>query len=197
MKYLIINKELILKDIFIFGCPRSGKTTLARELHEKYGYSIISIDSIVDAFEKVMPNVGIGHSNTDFKFENLPKFMAQLYKKIKTDYPNVNFVIEGWHVLPKEIAKHIDLQKCVCIGLGFPKQDTIKKLEEIRKFSYENDYCQRMEDSRIIKLIENCKTQSLKIKQECRELRIEFFDLSNNWNYGQQIIREFLEKNIK
>ena len=143
-----------------------------------------------------MPNVGIGHSNTDFKFKNLPKFVAQVYKKIKTDYPDVNFIIEGWHVFPKDIAKHIDLQTCVSIGLGFPHQDSSKKLEEIRKFSYKNDYCQRMEDERIIRLIENCKEQSLKIQQQCKELKIEFFDLSNNWNNVQEDARKFIKKDL-
>ena len=185
-----------MKDIFIFGCPRSGKTILATELHEKFGYSIISIDSIVDAFEKSMPYVGIGHHNTDFKFEHLPKFVAQFYKKLKNDYPNANFVIEGWHVLPKKISKHLDLKNFITLGIGFPNQDVSLKLKEIRQFTYPNDYCKYLDDKQMIKLIENCKSQSLKIQQECNEMKIEFFDLSNDWDNIQQEIRNFIIQSI-
>ena len=186
-----------MKDIFIFGCPRSGKTRLATELHEKFGYAIIAIDSIVDAFEKSLPDVGIGHHNTEVKFNCLPKFVAQLYIKLKNDYPNTNFVIEGWHVLPKGISQCVDLKNFITLGLGFPNQDTSAKLKEIRKFSYENDYCQHLDDQRIIRLIEDCKSQSLSIKQECDEIGIEFFDLSNNWDNIQQKIRNYLFASLK
>ncbi len=181
-----------MKDIFIFGCPRSGKTILATELHEKLGYSIISTDCIVDAFEKSLPDVGIGHHNTAFKFTHLPQFIAQFYSKIKNDYPNVNFVIEGWHVLPKEISKYLNLNKFIAVGIGYPNQDISLKLKEIRDFSCENDYCKHMDDQRISHLIMNCKKQSLVIQQECNEIGIEFFDLSNNWNNIQQNIRTYI-----
>lgn len=182
----------MMKDIFIFGCPRSGKTILATELHEKYGYSIISIDSVVDAFEKALPDVGIGHHNNDFKFKHFPKFVAQFYSKLKNDYPNTKFVIEGWHVLPKEISKYLDLKNFISLGIGFPNQEVSLKLKEIRDFSYKNDYCKHLDDQRIIKLIENCKSQSLRIQQECDELGIDFFDLSNNWGNIQQKIRNYI-----
>ncbi len=186
-----------MKDIFVFGCPRSGKTTLATELHDKFGYSIISLDSIVDAFEKALPDVSIGHHNTDYKFEHLPKFVAQLYIKLKNDYPNTNFVIEGWHVFPKEVSKHLDLNKFITLSVGFPNQDISLKHGEIKSFSYENDYCKHMADERIVRLIENCKIYSLRIEQECEEAGIKFFDISNNWQRGQQKIREYIYSKLK
>ena len=123
--------------------------------------------------------------------------MAQLYRKLKKDYPNTNFVIEGWHVLPKRISQFIDLKNFITVGLGFPNQDTALKLQEIRKFSDENDYCQHLTDQRIRRLIENCKSQSLIIKQECAAVGIEFFDLSNNWDNTQQKIRNYLLASLK
>ena len=35
------------KNVFIIGPGRAGKTSLAKLLNKKYGYSIISIDDIV------------------------------------------------------------------------------------------------------------------------------------------------------
>lgn len=186
-----------MKDIFIFGCPRSGKTILATELHEKFGYSIISIDSIVSAFEKTLPEVGITHHNTDFKFKVLPKFIVKFYSKLKNDYPDTHFVIEGWHIFPKETIKYLNLKSFIVFGIGFPNQDVLLKLKEIRDFSYENDYCKHLDDQRMIKLIENCKIQSLKIQQECKEIGIEFFDLSNSWDNIQQKIRIYIVSMVK
>jgi len=49
-------------NILIWGPARAGKTTLAKKLHDELGYSIVCSDSIVTAFEKSLPQVGIGHS---------------------------------------------------------------------------------------------------------------------------------------
>lgn len=185
-----------MKDIFIFGCARTGKTTLAKELYKELGYSIIPIDAFVDAFEKGLPSVGIGHSNTEVKFENLPVFVAKFYEKIKKDYPNVNFVIEGWHVFPKEIFKYLDIKNFVTICLGFPNQDIEKKIQDLRKYSYDGDYCQRMSDERLQKLVENQKTFSKKLQIECEEVGIKFFDLSQGWETTQEEIRHYIRNKI-
>ena len=143
-----------------------------------------------------MPSVGIGHSNTEFKFKTLPIFIVKYYQKIKKEYPDVNFVIEGWHVFQKEIAKYIDLKDFVVIGIGYPKQDVNLKLKEIREFSYENDYCKKMTDERIINLVENHKNYSIQMQKECEELGINFFDISNNWDNVHKKIIEFIENSI-
>ena len=50
-----------MKNIVIFGCPRAGKTTISKRLNEELKYNIISIDSIVTAFQGVYPEIQIGH----------------------------------------------------------------------------------------------------------------------------------------
>ena len=46
--------------ILIIGAARCGKTTLARKLNKKYGYSVISIDDIVSGLQ-AYPELNIHH----------------------------------------------------------------------------------------------------------------------------------------
>ena len=107
-----------MKNIIILGAARAGKTTLAKMLHRKYNYSIISIDSFVSALSDGFPSLGITHSNTENKFKLLPKFIFSYMNKIINEYPEERFILEGWHVFPKdviEIFSDMDV-KIICLG---------------------------------------------------------------------------------
>ena len=54
-----------MKNIIIGGTVRSGKTTLANVLRERFGYSKVESDTIVNAFDKVFPELGIIHKTPD------------------------------------------------------------------------------------------------------------------------------------
>lgn len=52
--------ELFMKNIIIIGRPRSGKSTLADIISEKYNYQIIRTDCVRAAFKDVFPELNIG-----------------------------------------------------------------------------------------------------------------------------------------
>ena len=167
-----------MKNIIILGVARAGKTTLASMLHKKYSYSIISIYSFVSALRDGFPSLGITHSNTENKFKLLPPFIFSYMNKIINEYPEERFVLEGWHVFPKDIIRlwsDIDV-KILC--LGYTKITCEEALYEIRKNETKNSYTTKMTDEKVKELILNHINYSKILKKQCEENNIKYYDTS-------------------
>lgn len=182
------------KNIIILGAARAGKTTLAQMLHNRYNYSIISIDSFVSALRDSFPELGITHSNTENKFKLLPSFVFSYMKKIINEYPDENFVMEGWHVLPNEISKLFYNSNIKIICLGYTEISCNEALLMIRKNEKENSYTKRMTDGKVKELVLNHIEYSKLLKEQCEKNEIKFFDTSFN---REEILEEVIKYLIK
>lgn len=169
-----------MQNIIILGAARSGKSTLAKILHEKYNYSIISIDSFVSAMQDCFPELGITHSNTKNKFELLAPFVYSYMKKITNEYPCQRFVLEGWHVYPKDILNLFKNENIKIICLGYTDTNIDEVFRLLRANETENSYTKRMTDERVKDLIEKHINYSVILKQQCIDNKIMFFDTSIN-----------------
>ena len=182
-----------MKNIIILGSARSGKTTLAEKLHEKYHYSIISIDSFVTALHTTFPDLGISHSNTEKKFKILPQFVYSYMQKIMNEYPNQKFVLEGWHVYPKDIVKlfrNNDDIEIIC--LGYTRIEIEKAFRELRNREEENSYTKKMTDESVKELLKQHKKYSIMLKQQCQKENVVFFDTSTKREKVLDDIVEYL-----
>lgn len=179
------------KNVIILGAARAGKSTLAQILHEDYNYSIISIDAFVSALKETFPELGITHSNTENKFRLLPPFVFSYMKKIMNEYPEEHFVIEGWHVYPKEINKLFSELNVKIICLGYTKTNPIEVLTKIRENEKENSYTKEMSDEKVKELIANHIEYSKILEQQCEKEHIKFYDTSyNRDNVLKNIIKD-------
>lgn len=167
-----------MKNLIILGAAKSGKTTLAQMIHKKYNYSIISIDSFVSALYDSFPVLGITHSNTEEKFKLLPPFLFSYMKKITNEYPEENFILEGWHVYPKEISELFCDKNFKIICLGYTKISCEEGVKLIRKNEKENSYTKRMTDEKVKELVWNHIRYSKILKKQCQEVNIKFYDTS-------------------
>lgn len=167
-----------MKHIIILGAARAGKTTLTSMLHKKYNYSIISIDSFVSALKEGFPSLGITHSNTENKFKLLPQFIFSYMNKIINEYPKEKFVLEGWHVFPKDIIKLFCNMDVNIIGLGYTEITCDEALYHIRKNETEYSYTAKMADNKVKELILNHIEYSKIIKKQCEENNIKYYDTS-------------------
>ena len=167
-----------MKNIIILGAARAGKTTLAKMLHRKYNYSIISIDSFVSALSDGFPSLGITHSNTENKFKLLPKFIFSYMNKIINEYPEERFILEGWHVFPKDVIEIFSDMDVKIICLGYTKITCDEALNEIRKNETKNSYTIKMTDNKVKDLILNHINYSEILKNQCEENNIKYYDTS-------------------
>lgn len=184
-----------MKNIIILGSARSGKSTLAKMIHEKYNYSIISIDSFVTALQDTFPNLGITHSNTDNKFKILPLFVFSYMKKIIKEYPNQKFVLEGWHVYPKDIYKLFKNEDAKIVCLGYTKISCEDAVSLIRENETENSYTKEMSNEKLEQLVKNHMKFSKILEEQCEENKIKFFDTSFNRDKVLNDVMEYLINN--
>lgn len=167
-----------MKNIIILGAARAGKSTLSQMIHKKYNYSIISIDSFVTALRDSFPSLGITHSNTEDKFKLLPPFVFSYMNKITNEYPNENFILEGWHVYPNEISKLFCNADVKIICLGYTKISCEDAVKLIRNNENENSYTKKMTDERLKNLISSHIEYSKILKEQCEKNNIKFYDTS-------------------
>ena len=72
----------MFKNIFIMGSSKAGKTTLAKIIAKKYGYSVISIDDIVTAMA-AFPDMNISWDGDHVKIaEQMAPFLAIYLKEL-------------------------------------------------------------------------------------------------------------------
>lgn len=167
-----------MKNIIILGTARAGKSTLAQILHQKYNYSIISIDAFVSALRDGFPDLGITHSNTENKFKLLPYFVYSYMKKIIKEYPNEKFILEGWHVYPKDISKLFSNENVKIVCLGYTKINCDKALKCVRESEKENSYTKKMADEDVRELLSKHIEYSKILQKQCEENNIKFYDTS-------------------
>lgn len=181
------------KNFVILGSARSGKSTLATIINKRYNYSIISIDSFVSALKEAFPELNITHSNTENKFKLLPPFVYSYMKKIINEFPDNKFVLEGWHVYPKEIVSLFKTLDVKIICLGYTKITCKEVVSLIRKNEGINSYTKNMSDDEVKVLVKKHIEYSEILKQQCIKYGIKFYDTSyNREKVFEQIILDLM-----
>ena len=109
-----------MKNIIIGGTVRSGKTTLSNLIRERFGYSKVESDTIVNAFDEVFPEMGITHRNADLARKKYEPFLFEIlngfYRDLK--YTNNITVFPGSQFLPENIYKYEKKDKYIVILLS-------------------------------------------------------------------------------
>ena len=167
-----------MKNIIIGGTVRSGKTTLANILREKFSYSKVESDTIVNAFDEVFPEMEITHRNASLTREKYEPFLFEIlngfYRDLK--YTNNITVFPGSQFLPENIAKYEKKDKYIVIFLGLDGITPEQLLKTIREHDTENDWTFKKPDDWMLKFCENVINESEKLKQDCEKLGFYYFN---------------------
>ena len=112
-----------LKNIFLIGPSRCGKTTTASILQNEYGYTHIIMDAVIETMNEVAPELGIRHGNLESaEF----KSFLQSYCKNLFKYTKHNII--DLEVLSPEFAKEmLDSDESTAIYMGYSKHHTTRK----------------------------------------------------------------------
>ena len=187
-----------MKNVIILGCPRAGKTTLAGILNKRLGMNIFSIDSLVSAFRDNFEEININHhSPINQKSIQLSPFVYSYSKKITHEYPYHNFVIEGWHVLPKDLIPLFNKEKYLIICLGYPEANIDNMFNLIRKYDTNYSTTFNLSDEDLRNLVTRSKQYSQELFKQSLELNIKFFDTYENRNEKISQILEYIKQNIE
>lgn len=165
-----------MKNLLILGASRSGKSTLAKKLSEKYGYHILPIDALVSAFAKVFPELGIYHSYSCDKI--LAPFIAEILNVLAEDESEQRFIVEGCHVFPSSIINLLNLDKCCLIVVAYPQQSVQGMFDSIRRFDNGQEYTVKMSDNELLEMIERNIAYSQKLQACAKKEGLLFIDTS-------------------
>ena len=114
-----------LKNIYLVGPSRCGKTTTATMLQQEYGYTHIIMDAVIETMSEVAPQLGIRHGNLESEeFRNfLKSYSKNLFKYTKHN-------IIDLEVLDPSFAKEmIDENESIVIYMGYPSITPEEKLQ--------------------------------------------------------------------
>ena len=171
-----------MKNVIIGGTVRAGKTTLANLIREKFGYSKVESDTIVNAFDKAFPEFEITHKNANRTREKYEPFLFEIlngfYRDLK--YTNNVTVFPGSQFLPSNIDKYEKKDNFIVIFLGLDGIMPNELLEEIRKNDTVNDWTYKKTDEWMLEFCKNIINESEMIKLDCGKYGFYYFNTYNN-----------------
>ena len=185
-----------MKNILIGGTVRSGKTTLANLLREKYAYSKIESDTIVNAFDKVYPEFGITHRDAKLARERYEPFLFECLNGFCRDlkYAKNITVFPGSQYLPENISRYEKKDKYIIIFLGLDSITPQELLNKIRENDTENDWTYAKSDDWILKFCEKVICESEQLKVDCKKYGFYYFNTFKDRNHVLNSICDLVGK---
>lgn len=171
-----------MKNIFIAGVAKSGKSTVAKALIQDKKYNHIPMDYFASSLKhnfpetKITSNVIIDRESS----KNLSKLLSRVIKIM--DGTDEKFILDSAHILPQDISEYLDRDKWDIYYLGYPDVTAKEKLEIIRKYESENDWTYKRTDEEMLVILQKLIDLSKEIKSECERLNITFVDTGKDLN---------------
>lgn len=195
-----------MKNIFILGVPKTGKSTLSKMLiKELRNYSIIKLDAIRNALDDTFPFLDINPRRGKGMEKDFPLFVANLMKwnnrlinnEENVIYENeVGYIIEGDSLFPSDIDSLFESQEAIVICLGNGDLNEAEIFKNIRKYQTQVDYTYYRSDERVM---ESCKRSVIKnnvMKQQCEQYKYPYYDTSKNRKQILEEIVKYIKKEL-
>jgi len=175
----------VKNNIIIAGVPRAGKSTLSSIL-AKYGYTHVSMDSIIAGFERVFPELGIDSYGYDSSLEALTNISAKIAPFINAmmgsgEYGehSLGAVFDVYQLLPCDYVKHIHPSVKI-IYLGSSDITPDERFAIQKQYDTERDYTFYKTDEELREGADYIVEQSKLIKSQCEQYGLPYYDTSYN-----------------
>lgn len=181
--------------LLIAGVSRSGKTTIAKHICRKYGLNYVPCDSIISTLEELYPETGIRHLDNNIEFSpKLAKFITSLIRHMH--YEDIDAVMDTYQLFPREYHNLIAPSHIPIIYLGYPKLTAKEKLQDIRNHQRGKDWTQSIDDTEMVKILQQFISESNIMYEQCREYHIPFFDTGTSFEEASGQAIKYIEEHI-
>ncbi len=186
-----------MKNILIFGSSRSGKSTLAKLLREKYNYTIIMLDAILYTFYQALPEAGVKFIIDDETNEKTPLFASEFIKSLiyNSKLNNQYYVMEGDSITPEHIVKYFNQEDYIIIFLVQNKLTVDQMLENYKIYHQEHDWTDTWSEEKLREHALFHKKLSEKTEEDCLKYNLKCYDTSENREEVYKEILDYIEKN--
>jgi len=162
-----------MKNIVIFGIPRSGKSTLAHKLNKKFHYPLINGDCERVSMSNIFPELDIEHN------KNFSKYLEILLRKYKREFKNsVPIILESVDITIKDINAYFNKEDNIFICLGVSSISAEEFADMIIKYDGDFDWTKKTAKEDLInycsKYIETSKQNEI----YCRNNNIMYIETS-------------------
>lgn len=169
-----------MKNIFIGGVAKSGKSRLAVYLCKKYGINHIPLDYFASSFKYAFPELGIT-SNIIINPESSKKlslFLSRIIDIIE-DQNDEYFILDSAHILPNDIIKYLSPNKWDIYYIGYPNTTAEEKMQEVNKYT-KGGWVSKKSQEELQETFSKLIELSGNIENTCRDNNIKFIDTSND-----------------
>ena len=195
-----------MKNILIWGVPRSGKSTLAYMIRQEFGHSVIQLDAIKSVYDVVRPEDKISARETTNIDESgmMAKMVTRLIQCLSWGnargefhvYEGVSFDMDTILLsLPKEKFP-VSLDNFIIICLGYAEISPEEKVNEITQYETTSDWSYRESmESKLEHFKAYCDESKL-VKKTAEKLGLKYFDVSFNRDNVLKEIMQYIKLNI-
>ena len=184
-----------MKSIIIIGRPRSGKSTLANKIADKFHYQIIRTDCIRDAFNSIFPELAIGPFTAieNKRFQHyLKKYFELALEESRYQY---GYVMEGCETSAETCKILYDNENTLIYALGQIQETPENMANNMKKYDTVDDWSYHMQEDRVQYCMRQ-KQKAIQLKKECEHFGFKFYDTSiNRESVLDEILRD-IEKHI-
>lgn len=168
-----------MKNIYILGVPRSGKTTFSILLKEELeNYSLLSLDAIRNAFHYSLPELEMINRQSYSRKYILPRFVAELVHW-NHDISKNACIVEGGLINLEDIIGQVRSDDIViCFGHGsHPLEEVVEKIKE---FDTKEDYTYGWSKEKLMNHYYDLCDTDLENRKICLQKKYYYIDTFEN-----------------
>ena len=179
-----------MKNIYVVGVARSGKSTLTRLIKERFPmYNQFSFEAIRNGFIETQPELKMNNRHSKARKEILPKHIVT-FANWNSHFLHSPSLIEGTFCTVEELYNLLDENDyIICLGLG------CKQIEEIARgvkmHDTNDDYTKEWTEEQIKAHFYDIPYVDQKNYEFCQENNIDYFDTFEN---REEVFDEILKR---
>jgi len=179
-----------MKNILVWGVPRSGKSTLAYMIRQEFGHSVIQLDAIKSVYDVIRPEDKISARETTNYDESrmMAKMVTRLIQCLSWGnargefhvYEGVSFDMDTILLSLSKEKFPVSLDNFIFICLGYAEISPEDKVKEIIRYETTCDWTSKESmESKLEHFKVYCEESKL-IKKTASRLGLNYYDVSFN-----------------
>ena len=168
-----------MKNIYIVGVPRAGKSTLSKMIKERYPiYNQISFEAVRNGFMESQEELDMGNRNSDARKNILPKHITT-FAYWNNKMLGAPSLVEGSFCSIEELLKLVSEDDLIiCLGLGCRSIEEV--VEGIKKHDSEKDYTSDWSYEQLKLHFRDTKENDKLNYEFCLKNNIKYYDTFEN-----------------